>query len=221
MSLSFNPQSLPITEIANEAAVAVEQLQAAALRQRFLQPPAWQAEANHEHLLAGERHFRAAAVLIPLVMREQGLQVLLTERASHLHHHAGQISFPGGRVEHDDVDAVAAALREAAEEIALPLQQVEVLGSLPTYLTGTAYSVTPVVGLVSLPLDLRADENEVAAIFEVPLNFLMNGAHHQRRLWTPADASPPRSFYAMPYQQRFIWGATAGMLRNLFHFLRA
>lgn len=221
MALSFNPQSLPITSIASEPAVAPEHLQAAAIRQRFLQAPEWQAEASHEFLIATERSFRAAAVLIPLVIREQGLQVLLTERASHLHHHAGQISFPGGRVEHDDVDAIATALREANEEIALSAQQVEVLGCLPTYLTGTAYSVTPVVGLVQPPLNLRADSNEVADIFEVPLDFLMNGENHQRRLWTPPDASPPRSFYVMPYQQRFIWGATAAMLRNLFHFLRA
>lgn len=221
MALSFDPEQLPLLPSICEPAIAPERLHADALRQRFLSPPVWQPEIQQETMLFSSAQFRAAAVLVPLIMRDHGLQVLLTERASHLHHHAGQISFPGGRAEPDDADPIATALREAAEEIALQAQQVEVLGCLPTYLTGTAYSVTPVVALVSLPLELHADQNEVARIFEVPLDFLMNSANHQRRIWTPADASPARSFYAMPYQDHFIWGATAGMLRNLFHFLRA
>ncbi len=221
MTVIFDPQHLPILPREPEAAIAQERLQADSLRQRFLTPPVWQPEFNQEFMLASGRSFRAAAVLLPLIVRADGLQVLLTERASHLQHHAGQISFPGGRVEADDVDAVATALREADEEIALKSQQVEVLGCLPTYLTGTAYSVTPVVALVHLPVNLLADKNEVADIFEVPLQFLMDGANHQQRLWNPGENQAVRSFYAMPYQDRFIWGATAGMLRNLFHFLRA
>jgi 8-oxo-dGTP pyrophosphatase MutT (NUDIX family) len=161
-----------------------------------------------------------AAVLIPLVARPEGLTMLLTQRTAHLNTHAGQISFPGGRAEKEDASPADTALREAAEEIGLDRSHVEILGRLPDYLTGTGYHVVPVVGLLTPPFEVAADPHEVAEIFEVPLAYLMNGAHH-RRLSIDLPTGGRRSFYAMPYERFFIWGATAGMLRNLFHFLRA
>ena len=116
---------------------------------------------------------------------------------------------------------VETAIRETEEEIGLDRQRIEVIGMLPEYKTGTGYQVTPVVSLVTPPFEVRTDPGEVAAVFEVPLHFLMDGRHHQRRAFQMPDGSGQRIFYAMPYQQHFIWGATAGMLRNLFHFLRA
>jgi 8-oxo-dGTP pyrophosphatase MutT (NUDIX family) len=163
---------------------------------------------------------------VPLVQRPQGLQVLLTRRTEHLRDHAGQISFPGGRAEPDDADAVAAALREAEEEIGLPRARVDVIGALPPYTTITDYVVTPVVALVQPPFDLRLDAFEVAEAFEVPLQFLMTPAHHRRHEFDWQGRR--RQFLSMPWQapgpdgaprEYFIWGATAAMLRNLYRFL--
>ena len=169
---------------------------------------------------------KPAAVLVGLVQREEGLTVLLTERTAHLRAHAGQISFPGGRLEAGDASPVAGALREAAEEIGLEPDRARLLGLLPPYLTVTGFSVTPVVAILEPELSLRPDPHEVADIFEVPLGFLMNPAHHRRhRLETPERT---RQFLSMPYEgvglaghrrEFFIWGATAAMLRNLYHRL--
>lgn len=208
---------------ARGAAVAPEELTPAALRRRFASPPAWQPEITADpRLFDASLPPRPAAVLVPLVARPAGTTLLLTERTAHLHDHAGQISFPGGRVEAADVDALHTALRETHEEIGLVPQAVDVLGMLPEYLTATGYLVTPVVGLVQEPFTLDLDTFEVAEVFEVPLAFLMNPAHHERRRVVLQDFA--RTFYAMPYpaaRRYFIWGATAAMLRNLYHFLRA
>ena len=217
----FDPQALPVHAIANEAAVPAERLSPAWLRQRFLQTQDWTPEVSDENFFAKNLPFRAASVLIPIVMRDTGPTILLTERAAHLNHHAGQISFPGGRYEEEDLDPVTTALREAEEEIGLQRRYVEILGALPEYKTGTGYLVSPIVSLLEPGFSLRADPTEVAAIFEVPLAFLMDGKNHQLRSFELPDGAGQRQFYAMPYQQHFIWGATAGMLRNLFHFLRA
>lgn len=220
--LSFDPEFLPVESLAGEAAVAADQLTAAALRARFLQPPFWLPETMAEHLLRGAgAPVSPASVLLPLVMRETGMTMLFTLRTAHLSNHGGQISFPGGRAERMDVSAIDTALRETQEEVGLDRRHVEVLGVLPEYLTGTGYQVTPVVALVHPPFQLHADPGEVAEIFEVPLAFLMNGQHHQRRSAEFPNGRGRRSFYAIPYERFFIWGATAGMLRNLFHFLRA
>jgi 8-oxo-dGTP pyrophosphatase MutT (NUDIX family) len=203
--------------------VAAEQMTAEALRRRFASPPLWQPEITADARLAQAREpLREAAVLIPLVMRDSGPTVLLTRRTSHLHDHAGQISFPGGGIEQHDETAVAAALRETEEEVGLRSDSVEVLGSLPRYATATGYMVTPVVGLVTPGFSLEIDAFEVEEVFEPPLAFLMNPAHHERRL-VDFDGMR-RTFYAMPYEagrRYFIWGATAAMLRNFYQLLRA
>ena len=217
--LSFDPELLPIESVGGEAPVEAARLSVDWLRQHFAAPPPWQPEVLDESI--GRRPVMiAASVLIPLVARPEGLTMLLTRRTDHLSTHAGQISFPGGRAEEVDSSPVDTALREAQEEIGLARRHVEIIGQLPDYLTGTGYHVTPVVGLLTPPFALTADAGEVAEIFEVPLAHLMNGAHHQR-LSVDLPAGGRRSFYAMPYERYFIWGATAGMLRNLFHFLRA
>ncbi len=171
------------------------------------------------HLWRPAEELRPAAVLVPLVRRDAGLTVLLTQRTDHLYDHAGQISFPGGRAEAHDDSAAATALRETFEEIGLPHALVEVLGELPEYTTVTGYRVTPVVGLVSSPPALRLDAFEVAEAFEVPLAFFLDPGNHQRN--TLQYQGRTRHYYAMPYEQRYIWGATAGMLMNLYALLTA
>lgn len=218
---SFDPQLLPIHSCADEPVLPSARISLDFLRYRFEQDILWSPENTKESSLFKGDVFRPASVLIPIIAREDGLQVLLTQRAAHLHHHAGQISFPGGRVDATDTSAEHTALREAQEEIGLAASQVEVLGRLPQYFTGTGFSVTPVVALVHPPYQFMSDPFEVASIFEVPLTYLMDPRHHQRRQIDFPDGRGSRNFYAMPYQEYFIWGATASMLRNLFHFLRA
>lgn len=220
--LSFDPEALPVESIAGEPAVPQERLTSAALRDRFANPPSWVEEQFDERRLLNARgEPTPASVLIPLVLRESGPTLLLTQRTAHLNDHAGQVSLPGGRVDEGDVSAIDTALRETEEEVGLHRRHIEILGSLPDYFTATGFRVTPVVSLVQPPFDLRADPFEVAEIFEVPLAFLMDGRNHQRRAIDLPNSSERRTFYAMPYDRFFIWGATAGMLRNLFHFLRA
>lgn len=220
--LNFNPEAVPIESIAGETAVAPDRLSANWLRTRFANPPAWAPEQTDEHRLRQTNASPVpAAVLMPIVLREHGLTLLLTQRTAHLHDHAGQVSLPGGRVDQSDASAIETALRETEEEVGLDRGHVELLGTLPDYFTGTGFRITPVVSLVQPPIELKADPFEVAEIFEVPLPFLMDGANHQRRTVELPNAAGRRTFYAMPYDRFFIWGATAGMLRNLFHFLRA
>lgn len=217
-TIAFDPTKLAVDSIAGEAALPSERMTPAWLRQRLGAPPSWQPEITRD-FLSDRPEPVPAAVLIPLVQRAEGLTILLTTRTAHLSSHAGQISFPGGRSEVFDASPVDTALRETEEEVGLARSHIEVLGSLPDYLTGTGFRVTPVVGLVTPPFALRADPGEVAEVFEVPLAFLMNGLNHQRlSVELPGGR---RSFYAMPYERFYIWGATAGMLRNLFHLLRA
>ena len=218
---SFDPRSLPIDAIAGEPGLALERLHADWLRQRFAAQPEWAPEAAETSYAVREDGSPAtpASVLIALVQRPGGLTILLTQRNADLTDHPGQISFPGGRAEAFDTSPVDTALRESEEEIGLDRAHVEVIGTMPDYYTGTGYRVTPVVALVTPPFEMTADPGEVAEIFEVPLAYLMDGVNHQRL--SVELPSGRRSFYAMPYETYFIWGATAGMLRNLFHLLRA
>lgn len=158
-----------------------------------------------------------ASVLFPIVLRESGPSVLLTQRTQHLKDHPGQISFPGGRQEPDDSSPAHTALREAEEEIGLSSAHVEVIGYLPEYHTITAYRVTPVVAVVTPPFELQPDPFEVAEIFEVPLDFLLDPANHQRH--AVEYRGTLRHYYAMAYKDYFIWGATAGIIRSLFRAL--
>lgn len=159
-----------------------------------------------------------AAVLVPLVLRESGLTVLLTQRTDHLHDHAGQVSFPGGRVEHTDESHVATALRETHEETGLAPEHVDVLGNLPRYYTGTGFAITPVTGLVRPTFTLAPDEFEVAEVFEVPLGFLTDPSNYRLHRVRLEDGSE-RQYYSVPWQDYFIWGATAAMLRGMYQVM--
>ena len=227
--LGFDAQAIPIHQVcAHEKKVAKEFLEPAGLKARLQSPPQWQPEITDEnrHVIASDiiakrqavGKVTKAAVLIPLLLREEGLSVLLTQRTNHLRDHAGQISFPGGRMDPEDQNPNDTALRESQEEIGLDPERVEIIGHLPQYLTVSGYSVTPVVGLVQAQAEYVLDEFEVADVFEVPLSFLLDPANHQVRLWQSEQGG--RRFYSMPYENRFIWGATAGMLRNLYHLLK-
>ena len=161
----------------------------------------------------GDEDLVPASVLFPIVLREMEPQVLLTQRTDHLKDHAGQVSFPGGRAEAFDPSPAHTALREAGEEIGLSPEHVEIVGYLPEYRTGTGYRITPVVAFVRPPFSLRIDPEEVAEVFEVPLDFLLDKNHH--RSYSKHYRGRLRHYYAMPYGDHFIWGATAGIIVSL------
>ena len=224
-----DPQAIPVIGTdAHLPPVPADRLQPEALRRRFADPPVWTPNiAGDGPRFNPDGAPVAASVLVPLVMRADGLHVLLTRRTAHLRDHAGQISFPGGRSELDDVDAVATALRETEEEVGLDRSHIEIIGMLPVYYTVTSYAVTPVVALVEPGFTLTLDAFEVDQAFEVPLQFLMAPANHRRH--SVLLGGQQRQFLSMPWPQTqplpgdeppfFIWGATAAMLRNLYHFL--
>jgi 8-oxo-dGTP pyrophosphatase MutT (NUDIX family) len=227
--MSIDPRQLPLDRSFDEdraraAPLLPEQLTPAAVRLRFQRPGTWAPELESDARLPSESTDarKPAAVLVPLVRREEQLSVLLTHRARHLQDHAGQISFPGGRIEPSDRGPIDAALREAGEETGLSVERIEVLGVLPSYLTVTNFDVTPVVGMIAAPITLRLDAGEVEDAFEVPLSFLMDPGNHERRVVTVLGAQ--RFVYAIPFNDgvrvHFIWGATAAIVRNFYGFLR-
>ncbi len=158
--------------------------------------------------------YRDAAVLIPVVAREPEATVLLTQRTSHLSDHAGQIAFPGGKIEASDLDAGAAALREAEEEIGLSAEMANVIGYLDPYLTRTGYRIVPVLARIDPDFRLRLNADEVEEAFEVPLAFLMSAENHRQN--SRVFLGKPRYFYEMPFEGRYIWGVTAGIIRALY-----
>ena len=218
----FDPRQVPVLSVDSHLpAVPASAQTPEALRHRFAAPPLWAPEIEREPLMSA-RAPAEAAVLIGIVQRAQPM-VLLTERTRHLSAHSGQVAFPGGKRDPEDADASATALREAQEEVGLDPALVEVLGSLPPYVTTTGFVVTPVVGLVPPEARYQPNPYEVADLFEVPLAFLLNPAHHQRHALERPEGR--REWLSMPYQdgpvQRYIWGATAGMLRNFYRFMQA
>ena len=227
--MSIDPRQLPLDPGFDGSSVrgeplGPEQLSPAAVRRRFSNPGPWTPELRSDPRLQSEsaEASKPAAVLIPLVLRDDRFSVLLTHRAAHLQAHAGQISFPGGRIEPSDRGPVEAALREASEETGLAIERIELLGTLPVYLTVTRFEVTPVVGIITAPIALRLDASEVEDAFEVPLSFLMDPRNHQRRV--AATRGEERFVYTIAYhdglRERMIWGVTAAILRNLYAFLR-
>ena len=217
---SFNPLDVPVHAIDGHLPVpSPAQLEPQALKARFAAQHVWTPEVRKEAKFI-DREPAHASVLIPLVKRER-LHVLLTLRPTHMNSHSGQIAFPGGKSDPEDRDAVATALRETCEEVGLTSEFVEVIGTLPIYTTGSAFIVTPVVALIEPGFVLKPNPDEVADVFEVPLDFLMNPANHRHHVveW----AGEQRNWLSMPYTdgsvERFIWGATAGMLRNFYRFV--
>ena len=201
-------------------------LDVAALRERLKRtPPAFSVYGDDtgesgETSLAAERESAtstAAAVLVPIVEHPSGLTVIFTQRTSQLKAHSGQVSFPGGRAEPEDPTPEFTALREAQEEIGLAADRVEVLARLPEYHTRTGFRVTPVVGLLTPPLALKPDPREVEELFEVPLAFLLDPKNHRRE--TRQLQGRAVGYYVIQYGRRRIWGATAGMLVNLYRHL--
>jgi 8-oxo-dGTP pyrophosphatase MutT (NUDIX family) len=192
-------------------------LDVAGLRERLRRTPPAFAVYGDDGTGREEAALTAAAVLVPIVRRDPELTVIFTQRTAHLRAHSGQVSFPGGRAEPHDATPEFTALREAHEEIGLPMERVEVLARLPDYLTRTGFRVTPVVGLLEPPIVLTPDPREVDEVFEVPLAFLLDPSNHQRR--TRELQGRTVEYYVMQFGERVIWGATAGMLVNLYRHL--
>jgi 8-oxo-dGTP pyrophosphatase MutT (NUDIX family) len=224
---NFDPRDVPVKAWDSHLpAVPASALTLDALRARFAQSPVWSPEVREEPALT-DRQPKNAAVLVPIVMRDQPT-ILLTQRTDTLSTHSGQIAFPGGQMDAEET-AAQAALRETHEEVGVHQDYIEVLGMLPRYVTGTAFHITPVVAALRPGFEVHANPGEVADVFEVPLLFLMNPAHHARHRFE--FQGHQREWFSMPWLQasasesarveRYIWGATAGMLRNLYQFLRA
>ena len=187
------------------------------LRERLKRAPPAYAVYGDDGTEGREAASTAAAVLIPLISHPRGLTVLFTQRTTHLRSHSGQVSFPGGRAEPGDASAEFTALREAEEEIGVRPASVEVLARLPDYRTRTGYRVTPMIGLLTPPVAFTPDPHEVAEIFEVPLDFLLDERNRQRR--TREFQGQQVGYYVFEYGEKAIWGATAGMLVNLHRML--
>lgn len=223
----LDPRGVPVVGLDDHLPpIDPTRLREQALRQRLAAGPAWTPEFLGDGGRFNDQPPRDAAVLVGLVRGDAGLRVLLTQRTAHLNHHGGQVSFPGGRCEDSDADATATALREAQEEVGLNPRLVDVLGVLPSYSTVTGFVVTPVVAIVDAPDRYVPDPREVDAVFEVPLTFLMDPSNHRRHRFEWDGQS--RDFLSMPWSdpqaggvERFIWGATAAMLRNFYRCLLA
>ncbi len=216
----FDPRAVPVVSVDSHlTALTREQMSPNGLRMRLADGAVFLPELTIEPQMV-DRPLREAAVLVPIVMRETPT-VLLTLRTADMSNHAGQVAFAGGKIDEQDPSAQAAALREAWEEIGLHAKHIEVIGELPHYVTGTAFRIRPVVALVHPEHILTLNPREVSLAFEVPLAHLMNPANHRRHefTWDFGDGPVKREWLSMPFGEHFIWGATAGMLRNLYRRL--
>lgn len=220
----FDPRVQPIVKVQALQPLMVDAMQLDFICQAFTRTIKWQVEPLFaDAFLADTTHYDnvvRAAVLMPLVQRPSGLHVLFTRRASHLYDHAGQICFPGGRIEPLDADEIAAALRETHEEIGVSPEFIQLIGTQPGFLTSTGFTMKPVIGMIRPGYTLTPDLAEVAEVFEVPLSVLMDPAqHHLHRVQFPDGDF--RHYFSITWQSYFIWGATAALIRNLYHYLAA
>lgn len=221
--VGFDPEAQPVVEVPQLPRLVSTSLQLPFIRKAFEQKFQWQVEpvfTNYFDLdTSGHSDIRPAAVCIPLLERPDGLHVLFTRRSARLYNHAGQICFPGGRIEPTE-DYVQAALRETWEEVGVEPRFVELIGTHPSFLTSTRYTMKPIIGLLRPGYHLRPDHSEVAEIFEVPLASLLDPGLHRLHQIRPEDAAP-RYFFSITWGGYFIWGATAALIRNLYHYLAA
>ena len=233
VKLSFDPQAQPVIApnlVLNPLPDSA--LQADFITQAFSRNIEWQVEPVFAKdflvhrdpetglLLPDHSGMIPAAVFFPLIQRENGLHVLFTRRTDHLTSHAGQICFPGGRIELHDADVIAAALRETHEEVGIGPDYIELIGTQPGFITSTGYTMQPVIGLVKPGFVVQPDQSEVAEVFEVPLSYLMDPRQHQLHQATLPDGRQ-RLYFSMPWNNYFIWGATAALVRNFYHYLAA
>lgn len=222
---SFDPQTQPVVSTVELLpALLPATIQLEFIRSAFEHPVDWQVEPIFTESFGGDfsefDDVIQAAVLVPLVQRPAGLNVIFTRRASHLHDHAGQISFPGGRIEAFDRDAIAAAVRETHEEIGIEPQYLKIIGTQPGFLTSTRFTMLPVIGQVLPGFTISPDITEVAEVFEVPLSVLMDpGLHRLHEAQLPEGGH--RFYFSITWGPYFIWGATAALIRNLYHYLAA
>lgn len=220
----FDPAAQPTIAVPRLPELSASSLQLPFIRKAFSQPVSWQVEpvfTNYFDLdTSGHSDITPAAVCIPLLERPDGLRVLFTRRSANLYSHAGQICFPGGRIEPSDADYMQAALRETWEEVGVEPRFIELIGSQPSFLTSTRYTMKPVIGVLRPGYTLTPDHSEVAEIFDVPLTSLLSPALHRLHEIRPEDGLP-RHFFSVSWGDYFIWGATAALIRNLYHYLAA
>ena len=221
----FDPTSQPVVPGASLPELSQASLRLPFIRRAFESTIPWQVEPVFTKLFdfdaSGYSDITEAAVFIPLVERSDGVHVMFTRRAAHLYHHAGQICFPGGRVEPTDPDYIQAALRETWEEVGVEPDFVELLGTHPSFLTSTRYTMRPVIGALRPGYTLTPDRSEVDEIFEVPLHSLLNPTLHRLHEISATEGYLPRYFFSVSWGDYFIWGATAALIRNLYHYLAA
>ncbi len=223
-NIGFDPETQPILKTEALPKLPADCLQLDYIRDAFSRPIDWQVDPLFSDSFLPNCHIktnaREAAVLVPFVQRSDGVKIILTKRSDHLNNHAGQISFPGGRIENSDADPIAAAIRETYEEIGVKREFVRVIGTQPTLLTTTDFLMTPIIGEILPGFNIHADTSEVAEVFEVPLAVLMDpNKHVVHQLQTATGHG--RYYFSITWNSYFIWGATAVLIRNLYHFLAA